>query len=265
MPYTSPYKTTWIIQTNGGVQHPQNARRLIEECSELGLKHLDIVVNKNIPDAMYEVEKPFVVYGLDTIVKQSHLDPRLNSGVFYDPQIFTYKNALDHYGNAMLNADAEILTYGEFLAQDYLYEQEFFIRTNADSKTISARKIRFGDEVDKYNHLEIPQLVKNIDVVVSSPKNVWFEYRFFVVDGDIIASSQYLPCSSPTIPDNATEFAKKTVYAYTPHDVFVLDIGFSITHNEYKIIELNAFNWCSFYHCSVRQIAQAVSIYAERR
>jgi hypothetical protein len=102
--------------------------------------------------------------------------------------------------------------------------------------------------------------------VVSSPKNVIDEYRFFVIDGHVLTGSQYrvnrqLKYRSldwGTEHTNARMAARDFAKLYHPADVFTLDVC-KTDDGAFSIIEYNCFNASGLYACDHDLLFRTVS------
>lgn len=100
-------------------------------------------------------------------------------------------------------------------------------------------------------------ILDNELIVVSSVKEITSEFRFFIVNNEVVGSSQYLDSGyyflSNKIPTPATELANfVSTFHWQSDKAYVCDIA--MLENCPKIIELNAFSASDFYLCDVVNI-----------
>lgn len=92
-------------------------------------------------------------------------------------------------------------------------------------------------------------------------KDIYQEYRFFVIDGKVVTGSLYKqggkPLSSPIVNDDVLQFAEDMVNIWCPDRGFVIDIAV-LPDNELKIVELNNLNSSGFYSCDIGKIVNAI-------
>lgn len=98
-------------------------------------------------------------------------------------------------------------------------------------------------------------------VAMSSPKTIFREYRFFVVDGELVTWSQYKLGNTVTwhlsdVDDDIKEFAQKMVNIWQPARAFVIDIA--LTQEGCKIVELNNINSAGFYGSNINRFIVAI-------
>jgi hypothetical protein len=73
---------------------------------------------------------------------------------------------------------------------------------------------------------------------------IFSEYRFLVVDGEVVTGSQY-------------KYAQSMVDLWNPNRAFAIDIA--LTKNGYKVIEINSINSAGFYHCDIGKFVNAIN------
>ncbi|MFA5404529.1 MAG: ATP-grasp domain-containing protein [Ignavibacteria bacterium] len=141
----------------------------------------------------------------------------------------------------------------------------FFIKPNEDTKAFTAEILtRDAFFVFKHKVLQIGDdfstVTKDTKVVIASPKEISAEYRFFVVDGEVITQSLYKSGGtvyySPMVDEYIIEFAQKMVDTYQPDRAFVLDVA--ITPEGLKVIEVNSINSSGMYAIDVQKMIFAI-------
>lgn len=151
--------------------------------------------------------------------------------LFYNPTTFDQKH-YSQLGLPLLNHDSEYISLGESL--NMRFPHDMFVKPSKDLKAFTAGILPKGLSI--VEHLGYNPLRANTVedyLLVSTPKVVQHEYRFFVVGGSVVTGSQYVVdgkvkyrslTQSQTDKDAiavANEFAK----LYHPSDIFTLDIG----------------------------------------
>ena len=91
-------------------------------------------------------------------------------------------------------------------------------------------------------------------------KEILAEYRFFVIDGEVVTGSQYKigdqVQSSAAVPSDIYNYASEQAARWQPNRAFAIDIA--QTPEGPKIIELNSANSAGFYACDIGKIVDAV-------
>lgn len=185
----------------------------------------------------------------------------LKNGIFYDVNKFDqlYYKDLDL---PLLNSDAMYLPVKHNL--NVSFSEPKFIKPSRDLKAFNGGILEAGVTIQGYimnqNHQSfyIDELV-----VISELVNVGAEYRFFVVNQEVITGSYYRKNGqmfvNNNIPSEVYSVASDYAKLYQPHDVFTLDIA--ETSEGYKIIEYNCWNSSGSYACDLKKIYTAVHDY----
>jgi len=139
--------------------------------------------------------------------------------------------------------------------------KKFFIRPLEDNKAFDGMVI----DMDLLNHWRNDQSKKglmNLEVVVSPVKNVYREYRIFVVKNEVITGSLYRVSGKPQISDevgrDVIDYVYTVINKWVPIESFVIDIA--LTDDGYKVIEFNNINSSGFYACNVPKYVEAIQL-----
>lgn len=150
---------------------------------------------------------------------------------------------------------------------DLKLHENAFVRPIKDSKTF-AGEVFTPDNWDNFqefyrytkSHLDTDEMV-----MVSSPKKIKYEVRYFVIDGTIIGKSLYVSGGqvrySDRTPEASDDFARSCIANWTPNRAFVLDTAYVRTESglfEWRVLELNNFNAAGLYAVDVQKIIFAV-------
>jgi len=197
-----------------------------------------------------------------------------------------------YYGEYMANGhNYFFLSLGELRRriQEIIsrYGNDFFIRPDSGGKeftghmvdnlmatafdpelTIKERKelnlTVLNNKLKKYSYGEIsPEEM----VLITNSRKIDEEYRFFVVDREVIAGSTYMENGSheekPEYPKEAFELAERIAkIEWRPAVAFTVDV--CKMYGIYKVLEINSFNCSDIYACDPEAIIQKASEYVER-
>jgi hypothetical protein len=169
----------------------------------------------------------------------------------------------------MLNFDAEFMTVAE-LEQRFAGvpdDEVFHIRPMEDLKAFNGT-ITTAKEIRRWQHSDDSgsfSFKKTTQCVISSPKKILAEWRWFIVNGKVISGSSYKMngqrlvqrATEQDIVDEAQSFADK----WLPSNVCVMDLA--LTDDGPKVIEFNCFNSSGFYYHDKKAIVKAVSDYVD--
>ena len=169
------------------------------------------------------------------------------------------------YKENLLNYDSKIQKFGDNIELDI-----FFARPCEDTKTFT------GKVFDQYSWNEfkenffksgqISTLTNETEIQISSVKNITKEFRFWIVDNNVVTGSLYRMGSwitrSEVIDEGALEFCKEMIKIYQLADAFVMDICEIIINNnrEYKIIECGCINSAGFYKANMSKLIESIEI-----
>lgn len=247
---------TWIMQQNL-VSEPQ---KWIEALEAMGSKWKPITI---IPfaDSLedVEVDGPALVYGSTTLIKNAH-QKNWNPGVFFNPDNFRPSLWNEKYGQEMFNFDGEVYRVRDLHT---FTGKDCFLRPNSDMKEFSGSRVDL-DGLQKF-YTEVMKgdfpFDGNTEVFLAPLKEIHREWRCFIVNGAVVASSQYrfrsLLLKSPDVPMKVKMYAAKMAHKWSPEKAYVMDICDDMDGN-LKILELNCFNASGVYECDVKSIIRAV-------
>lgn len=182
-------------------------------------------------------------------------------GVF-DLEPCTFEVQRKKWGEHMLNFDSVVTTFEK---ADFPW-REAFIRPIEDSKVFAGKvfeKDVFKEWQRKVCVLEEDygdSLTRNTLIQVVEPKEIYAEYRMWVVHGDIVCGSMYKLGTqviySDVINEAVFEYARARVAEWQPHAAFVIDV--CETTNGFKIVEINTLNSSGFYACNIPKLVMAL-------
>lgn len=256
---------TWVVQDNLG--HRGETERISQAVIDSGAK---LIPTKVIPfsDDLPDIpdDGPTVFYGATGWVTKIHNSKKWSPGTWYDDAAFRYDNYIDKWGYEMLNVGAEITTLGEFGKRNYKYNELFFIRPVKDLKEFVGEVIEFGHFAEWCDRISFGgfTLTRDCQIVVSSPKNIYKEYRTYIVNKKAVTASQYRKWNrlhiDSNVPHHITEYAKSLAELYSPAPIFVLDIA-ELDDGRLKIVEAGCMNSCGLYSADENKIVKNINNY----
>ncbi len=102
-------------------------------------------------------------------------------------------------------------------------------------------------------------------VIVSRPVPIETEWRFVLVNGKVVGGSQYKSnfCLEflEIYPEEAAYFAEQVARHWTPHPIFVMDIG--LVNGDFKVIEIGPFNYAGLYKMDLKPLVLTINKFAE--
>jgi len=225
---------------------------------------------------------PTVAYGTVGFVRQFQRTTWLKShcpGCYLRPEELRFSKAAAMWGGLMFNDKFVMLPYGELkrrILQDIedglrppnYYDHKMFVRPDVVTKTFAGRVFDFDspeDDVwalDKYEKIDPSELV----IIADPYEDIIAEYRHFVVNGEVVAESQYRRNEvldiRVDVSDDNTNFAryvaaKNNDYDWEPDTVYVVDTVETVDGP--RIIEFNSASCSGLYACDTRAIVKAVN------
>lgn len=196
-----------------------------------------------------------------------------NPGV-YDLEPINFEIQRAHWGDMMLNFDAEVV---QFKDVHWTGDEPRFIRPIEDSKVFAGRVFEWEEfrnwqrnvcvlELDYGDSLMPTTLVQ-----VCTPKNIYAEYRFWIVDAKIVTSSLYKRGNKIVYSKDVDSRIYNFVHGvlrhgditlsmqnngWQPHRAYVLDV--CETPEGMRIVEINTINASGFYAGNVMEIMMAL-------
>lgn len=249
----------WIIQE--GFQGERGYDVLLDTMERFNLDH---VLIKVVPFSRELIPEPkpqgnCVVMGsigLGKAAVERHWYP----GCFTNDN-FHYSKWQQHLGPHLVSPDLAVCRFEDVPAPQH----EFFIRPCLDDKSFSGAVMQpqeFLDWRDKVLALRdhYTTLDANTEVAFGPVKQIYREYRFFVLDGEVVTGSQYRlgprVVINPEVSPVVLQFANEMVRTWQPDRAFALDIA--ETPDGLKVIEIGCFNGCGFYAADVQKLVMRV-------
>lgn len=259
-------KIQWVVQRN--LTGKDEFEKLKNACLKLGITFIELdIIPFSVSLPSFNKDRVSIIYGSTTFNKLASEDKSLREGVFFDENQFSIENYIRHWGTHMLNHGAFISTFKTLIKDgEFNPDQLLFIRPDGDDKSFAGEVKRFDEIAAWYNRLvtiENSGLSPESKIVVAEPYNIAAEWRLWIVNGKVVASSKYREYftlkKEEGSPKEVIVFAEARCREYTPHDVFVMDI--CLSGDGYYIVECGSMNGAGFYHADIERIVASVSSY----
>lgn len=194
----------------------------------------------------------------------------LRNSLFYDYEKFdqAYYQNLDL---PLLNKGA--ISIETEKARNMKFEVSKFIKPTSDGKAFVGGILPPGKTIgemilsDRYN-----PSIWNETVLIAPQKKVLKEWRFFVLNGEIITGSQYCENHQTTVEElnsskvhiDALACAKEYAKLYQPSDLFTLDVCLE-ENKTWSIVEYNCFNCSGLYKSNLPILKNVVEDFISNR
>lgn len=170
---------------------------------------------------------------------------------------FTMEKYLPEFKGNMLNSDGMMYDPSELSERIRNLgwgHHTWFIRPVDDGKAFTGQ-IFTGIQWFEYERDN--DSLKDIKILVASPKTTQQEIRCWMIDGEPVTISQYKIGSRGNYlnmnhNDEAIIFARKMAKIYQPARAYCLDI--CLYNDEYYIVELGCINHCGFYDANMEKL-----------
>jgi hypothetical protein len=255
----------WVVQSN--LTSQDDLIGLKDGCESINVPFIEVKVipfTNELPD--FEIHPCNIYYGSTTFNTLIYSNELTRAGLFFNHKTFSIENYIAKWGKHMLNYNASVTTFIDLIGCSYDSQKLLFIRPNDDSKSFAGEVKRFDEIKDWYEKLKTvsnTNLSLESKIVVSEPYNLKYEWRLWVVKKKVIAASKYreyfMLSKERGCPPEVISFAEERCQEYTPHDIFVMDIGLS--GDGYYIIECGCMNGAGFYKADISKIVKSVTEY----
>lgn len=200
-----------------------------------------------------------------------------NPGVF-DLEPFPFPIQREMWGRHMLNYDSVVVPFKDV----HIGEKRKFLRPIEDSKVFAGRVFdhyEFQDWQTKVvlmdddlppgaivDGIQVTNLSRNSLVQVSPVHEIYNEYRFWIVKGEIVTASEYKRGDrviySSDVPDVYHDFVNEMIATWEPHEAFVIDVcsvpDDGTKWKGIKIVEINTLNSAGFYAADMQKLVMAL-------
>ena len=265
----------WVIQEN--IFREEAYDRMIETLERFDIPYsihkVVPFVGELIPEPVIEDRRVmcFGSYSMRHVAKRMGWHP----GVF-DLESADFRVQREHWGEEMLNYDSIVVPFKGVV----FTQEDMFVRPIHDSKHFAGRVFSRDEFVDwqtkvcKLGESDVSTLTPDTLVQVSVPKAIQQEARFWIVKGDIVASSiykigdrvQYMPVTDRDMIQYVSNLTSKSPMIirnretregnWQPADAYCIDV--CRTEDGFKIVEINTINSCGLYAAEITDLILAL-------
>lgn len=188
-------------------------------------------------------------------------------GVVYDAATFRFEAWRDHWGAAnLINGDAVVTTFGAAKVFDDI---EAFIRPCEDLKAFTGCVVSIDGLLAWQQRVydgcqstqDSPLLTMATPVVVAPVKTITREWRTWIVNGVVKASSQYAEYGQRVrkqeTPSSVRVFAERLAQYWSPGLCFCLDVG-ELEDGSLGLVEINTLNSSGVYAADMAPVYGAI-------
>jgi hypothetical protein len=241
----------YLIQEN--LYREFHQERLIDTLERLKLEYSFLKIKPFIDEIEFDTNRKDVfIFGA---VKAAHLAKKYgwNPGSFYNEN-HDYVVYSKYYKENMLNCDSKIQKISEPIEVD----GPFFVRPTGDTKLFKGEIYENNKLWDFSLSYYLSQEKSNPDALiqVAPVKDIYQEYRCFIVNGEVITSSMYKLGNhvlyKECFEEDILKFANQMTSIYQLAPAFVMDI--CRIKDGLRIVECNCINCSGFYDINIQKL-----------
>lgn len=266
----------WVVQSN--IYQEENYEHLLANLERLKLPHS---VHKAVPFTGVIDPTPVIPEGMKVIVLGSYSLARYARNQGWLPGAFLenldFEIQHKHWGDRMLNADAQIMPFGDIPFQ----AKPFFVRPVLDTKTYTGLVVDWG-EYEKWRDgmRRLPECNDPVNdplsvsvhtladaTMVCRKKEIYNETRTWIVRDHhlgprVVAASGYKVGTIKRytrieeVDARIIDFANECARLWSPNPAYVMDIA--DTDEGLRIVEVNNLNSAGWYRCDMQRLLLAL-------
>lgn len=250
---------------------------IVGELDRLGIQY--VVLEYNPALARDELENPFqdddcpvLIYGSVRFVKHFCKLP-VTPGAYYNLDAMTCASFTTNISNKslLLNEKHIFLTFDGLKNQkDTVYgffggkQETIFVRPNSTAKIFTGLPIKKSEFESEVSSLEqLSSVVPETMVMVSDTKRILAEFRFFIVNREVITGTQYKELDNIVSRPHVSMYALKVAEEmaknkWQPDIAYVCDVAV-LDNGDVKIVELNPISSSGLYSCDFPKLVVAMN------
>lgn len=203
------------------------------------------------------------------VVSDCSPNTQINSALFFDLGKLSFPTYSSYWGKYLLNQNVVMTTYGELIRRKSFFyslfggdQKAIFVRPASNDKIFTGRLFyeeNFDKDVRHMGYSIEQDFPKDMLVVVGEPFNIKNEWRFLIINGEVITSSLYnvnglneekAGCDVV----EAVQMAEKVASdPWQPDDIYVLDICETKGNNIYTL-EIGSINSAGWYSMDLDKV-----------
>ncbi len=263
----------WLIEK--GVWHPKEEEALIEACKKLGLEYKLYEYkpfDKNLKLVnQFDDRDCVVVSGSINLTNAVMCETVWVPGVYAEYPNYLCSVYYLKLGDLLLNSEYVLVPFGDLnrlkgmLYRCFGKDNTIFIRPDSGKKSFRGKLVgceHWGSEMEECKVWGIEDTEM---VLISSPKYIDMEWRFFVADKEVFTGCLYYAAGlleeDKELNKKAEELAQKVAKLYQPDRCFSIDI--CSRSGEFKVLEVNSGTSSGMYDCDIEKIVERFSAVAE--
>jgi hypothetical protein len=213
----------WVIQKS--IFKPSNLQLLVTALDNFDIPYTAVSIANGTFDMLPDVTVSGKVYVCGAIkLAQIARDKAWTPGSFLNEN-FSFDIWLRELGQELLNSDIEA---GKLAEVKIPHQSRFFIRPLEDNKAFDGMVID-REMLDDWRRDPAKSHLQQMQVIVSPVKEIYREYRLFVVKKQVVTGSVYKIGGraeiSPDVEQYVRDYARSVIDKWAPAESFVVDIA----------------------------------------
>ncbi len=244
----------WVIQKR--IFKPENYRLLVNTLNALDIRYTPVSIPRGTFDLVPNIAPSGPVYVCGAIKLRRISEERLwKPGSFLNDN-FNFDRWIAALGPDLLNTN---IVKGKLKDIPIDTCSNFFIRPLEDNKTFDGTVID-SEMLEIWRKDSSKANLSEVDVIIASPKEIYREYRIFVVNRKVITGSLYKVRGEPQISElidpDVIEYAEHIIRKWLPSESCVIDI--CLSKAGLQVIEFNNINSSGFYAINIQKYVEAI-------
>lgn len=162
---------------------------------------------------------------------------------------------------------AELVENAPTIAENVGATNALFVRPDSPLKPFSGRVVNVSGLTPKHLDYGFYYEDLNLPIVVAPVRRIGREWRFVVVNGEVISGSGYDPTTRTSaahrLDDSVFQFAAAiAAETFAPYNVYIMDV--CDCDNDLRLVEFNPFGGADLYACDPSPIVESISQLAVR-
>jgi len=265
---------TWIVEPD---VFPTDTQPLLDALKQRSIPYCELRNRYDMSTMEQQIDfgDCAIFYGSLPVAKLLHRQATWIPGVIYDYPKYECRKYYAHFSKYLLNDNYAFMPFGDMCRRrDWLYkvfgaDRAIFVRPDRGDKPFTGQLVyaeNFAKDSERLG-FGFSAAVDEL-IVVAEPRNIAFEWRFVVVEGKVVAGSQYKKDERSSIsgdyPQTAFDFATHMASLYNPDIAWVVDVCKTKATDEYRLLEIGCFSCAGLYECDRLAVVDAVSAAAVR-
>jgi len=262
----------WLLETD---TFEEDLEPIKDEIKRQGMEYtmVDYIPFGKGKYDQYPDDACVIFYGSLNLGAQLYKQKQWVPGVWCNLKNFECTTYYAHFGKHLLNDLYWMMPRSELnRRKDEFFEMfdgKFFARPSTGFKSFTGQVFTHDHFERDWEWADDFALAEDI-VVVSSPKEIFNEFRFVCADKKIVSGTRYklngdaepLPldqCDKATV-EYATEFAQRVASEeWEPEPIYTIDVGEldNSCGRTMRLMEINSFSCSGLYNCDPEPIVKA--------